>query len=1033
MAKHLRNVIYVYDKNKKLIAKFGEEQQGLEMERELSGLSADAMREMMVSPVVHIESNGASTFTFQMLANSIKWQSIKDPENLYYVNGRYYTPLTENAYEYSGEDTARIVTVTCVETWYLLSRKYNQAYNCGIYCYAKAHFVRKTATGAVFKIWQSDCSNPGNTISQLNAFNQVKKWRKTDDNNNVLSYAILTDKEHKPTNWENAPAAVNIKEITTDNLNWVELTIENRVQAVIRQTYEMPKFNDGQYAVYIKLTDENDKPLSINPEKINKVILSYTEHETTTQKKWNSELKRYEKTESKTTFKNLEIEPSFAYTASSDTVQIITQSLPKQKVEQVGQNDNPEKTIYRTYYGVTIEYPYNNMGEIKSGATCTLAYGAEVVDEHTFVILPKADTRYKLTINGTQYEDSAVKDQRGVIMPRGSGGYAMWAALHDTGWGLGICDVIAKDFDPSIDYGCFNVEEDMKDVLTNIQNIRSVYGGILVWDSENKLLHYRAENSEDYQAHTDDFNKWKGYVFREGKNITNQPVITYDNDIITKAYLIGYDNLNVRNVNNGKSYIEDYSYTNQVYEGYLSQELIYDTNDEGGQKQLLYWGRKELKKRCKPRRTFSLEVTDVRTVNGLEHEVFDINDIVKVYYHDSHDNTEHVEEQRVILWEYNVFAYWDCQVELGDKTSNLTEIFKLVYNKSLTTPDTNGSGQLPGGQISSGSNMNNVFGGNNNTITGRFNLISQTTTANTDAISGLVIDTSYNYAYAQLFAQFQQAIGDVISQTYAGLTVYADDKSASVKAEAEGHWESLAGDLQEEVDARMAFQIGINKEMSGLGYTFEQRWKQVSNDLTTETNARINFEKYVTSEMGVINDEMTQNFKEVENGIITLSNTVSRNYNYFQNKYGAIEQDIISFENELNGKVSYNSMTRYVDEQLSYIDIRSEVADALGFIYVGSDYIYIYNTEKGGNQSNILVDPQGIETNGQYTTINTNRFWVEAGETIFSHQATFDSSVYMDNGGTVYMNRLEFDGMDVQWKTLDINGNTATVLGWSGR
>lgn len=759
MADWKQGIVYVYDKNMNLIARFGEELQGAGQGRVLEGLSENAMRNQMVTPTVHIEQNGTSIFSFQMLANSEKWQEIKDPRNIYFVNGRYYTPLTEGAYEYSGEDTARIVSVTLVESWYLLKNHYNQAYNCGIYTYAKATFDGWVNDGARFIIKKSDCSNSGETITNENAWAQVKKWTRANESGSILSYAILTDDKHKATDWENVPAAVAIKSFEVDDdKEQIVITIETRANATVKQVFEYSDKNSYQ------LSDSEGNAIKPVPIKLTKVEANVT---TVTVNSDNTQ-----------TYKTTTQAVDYTYNSTNGKFSIST--------------DLDDKIVN----GITAEYKYNNIGDIKAGATCWFAYGAEVVDEHTFVILPKANTKYKLTINNVEYEDSEVKDGRGVIMPRGSAGYAMWAALKGSDWGLGICDVLAKDFDPNIDYGVFNVETDMQDTLSNVQAIQSLYGGILDWDSEHKILNYRAENSEDYQAYEDGFNDWTGYVFREGKNITDAPVITYDNNIITKAYVLGYGNLNIRAVNDGKSYIENKSFTTETHEGYLTQELIYDTNDEGGQKQLLYWGKKELAKKCKPRKTIAISATDIRTTEGMEHEVFDINDVVKVYYHDEQGNSEVVEQQRIILWEYDVFAMWDCTVEVGEKTQNDIELFKLVYNKSLSTPNANGSGEISATQISFKS-WDSEYSGEYNptTLAGQYQYLSQTTTANSEALAGLTVNTTNLYADVQLFSLYQQQIDNIFTETYAGLHFYTDEQMAKAVLKASNYTDSVAGGI----------------------------------------------------------------------------------------------------------------------------------------------------------------------------------------------------------------------------------------------
>ena len=99
--------IQVYSKDRKLIAEF---------DGKTEGLTEEEKRNLMVSPTVHIETNGESTFSFQMLANCEKWQQINHPENIYVVNHREYQALNDNSFTFTSENNVPIVNVTAPET-----------------------------------------------------------------------------------------------------------------------------------------------------------------------------------------------------------------------------------------------------------------------------------------------------------------------------------------------------------------------------------------------------------------------------------------------------------------------------------------------------------------------------------------------------------------------------------------------------------------------------------------------------------------------------------------------------------------------------------------------------------------------------------------------------------------------------------------------------------------------------------------------------------------------------------------------------
>lgn len=859
------NSIKVYNKDKELLAIFSDYEEAI---------SPDAKLDLMYAPMVHLESNSIPTFSFQMLANSPKWNDIKSPLNLYLVDGIWFTPLSDNSYVYTTEEgEVSVVNVTCLGIESLLAFQYHQIYNVNPYVYAtKARFNRFVNGDAEFLIYSYNCTNPGNTISSANCWNAVKQWRRTDDNGNKISYAILTQDEYAPTGWKDTPSGVFLKSLTVSG-NTATMVVESRAKVKTGKVFE---YNAGRtYRL-----DAKPLPPSIEEVKINSTVVT-----TSADKKTST----YTTSEKTTTY--------YSYNSSTG---VVTLNYTPSSTEQIN--------------GITITYLNNDFGEISSNATCSFAAGAEAIDIHTVCVLPKSSTRNKLVIDNVIYEDSQVRDSRGVIMPRGSAGYAMWAVLRNTGWTLGICDVIAKGFDASADYGCFNLETDMKDTLSNIRAINELYGGILVFDNAHKILHYRAENSTDYDSYNDGFNEWNGCVFREGKNMDEIPSVTYDNKIITRAYLLGYGNLNVAKVNNNKQYIENFSFTSDVFEDYLRQPLIYDTRDEGGQKQLLYWGKKELAKMCKPRKTVSLSVTDLRYLPEYSFEVFDVNSIAKVYYHDSQTGENIIEEQRVILREYNPLALWDSTVELGDKTRNQVDIFKLIYNKTLNTPGTNGSGDISGGNI----DISGSGDGDQNSLIHYIQLIARTTTDNSDAIAGLILDTSATHAQVDLFAQYQKQTDSLFAKTYAGLTFYADEEIAGLRDYVDAKWKTL----DEEIEANYEEQVILTKDYSLYKQEMKQKWK--TNDETIQAHYRE--QVLLSKDFSTLSRILSQDWEDLNSeekqkihAAVGLVEEVTKDY--------ALKTEFANYykKNEVNNKIdsSKTSLTHYVDGKIGAIRLNA--------------------------------------------------------------------------------------------------------------
>lgn len=401
---------------------------------------------------------------------------------------------------------------------------------------------------------------------------------------------------------------------------------------------------------------------------------------------------------------------------------------------------------------VTAEETWNKLSK-KYVQAYNVPKEQEGIDDQTVVLLPKSTE--PLVVNGVTYNN--------VPYPRGSAGYNIWAILQGTGWRLAFCDVIADGFDPSQDYGVFNIETDQKDVLYNLEHIRELYGGIFVWDSINQTL-----SVHDSEKWNNDY----GFEIRKGKNLNNL-TIEYDNDIITRLYPLGESYLNIAAVNNGKRYLDNFSYTNVIYEGNLQNSDIYD------QKQLKFWGEQQLAKLCKPRKTVTADIVDVRTVEGKEHETFDIHDIVTVVYRDGVDNVLTKESLRIISWRYEVFAPYNMSLELGDKKLNFVDFLKQAYESGKASDEVIDSN----GHISCDSIWD--FDEGTSFKGGLYKYIHETEhrlEIKVDDVAGsladFVVEANEKFATIDALVKFETET----TQSIANLKMYADDNFATIQS-----------------------------------------------------------------------------------------------------------------------------------------------------------------------------------------------------------------------------------------------------------
>ena len=272
--------------------------------------------------------------------------------------------------------------------------------------------------------------------------------------------------------------------------------------------------------------------------------------------------------------------------------------------------------------------------------------GFEKIDDFMVVILSGGNLTLK---NGSGAE---VKPTYTI----GSAGYILQGLLYNTDWRVGIVDV----------EGTFDFETDQVNVYDNILKVQEMYGGILEFDSLNKIVHLRDELK---------YRNYNGYEVKWQKNMISQQK-RYNNKIITRLIPLGEAGLNIKEAGeklnpNHLIYIENSDYSPVIAYEIINNDDIYEPE------QLYKWGERKLKDMCKPSKEMTVSLTDLRKVNGHELEEFDLNYIVDVI---DYNGIENHEQLRVISWQYNVFAIYQSTIELGDTTLNTNNIFRKISN-----------------------------------------------------------------------------------------------------------------------------------------------------------------------------------------------------------------------------------------------------------------------------------------------------------------------------------------------------------------
>lgn len=284
--------------------------------------------------------------------------------------------------------------------------------------------------------------------------------------------------------------------------------------------------------------------------------------------------------------------------------------------------------------------------------------------------------------------------------PKGSSGYALEGLLYGTGWTVGICDIyeyengeLVLDDNNNPVYSKFDLETDQVNIYDNILKVQELWGGILVFDSVNKIVHHRNESI---------YLPYNGYEVKYEKNMQSLEK-AYNNKIITKLCPLGENGLNIKSVNTNSVWLENYTYTSTVLEG------IENNPDLTDPMQLKKWGERKLQMLCRPSIELDVKLALLYKVEGYELENIDLNDIVRVIGYQKilpsvviSENTiigEDViiggtayEELRIVEFSYSLWDKSDATIKLSNITLDSTDIFRKAI---IATNDVN-SGALVG-------------------------------------------------------------------------------------------------------------------------------------------------------------------------------------------------------------------------------------------------------------------------------------------------------------------------------------------------
>jgi phage minor structural protein len=385
------------------------------------------------------------------------------------------------------------------------------------------------------------------------------------------------------------------------------------------------------------------------------------------------------------------------YTPTLDSVEILEDKLPELPNTLV-RADDP------LYLYEDLEGGLSSLGVLKNAYDIIIEEQINGEDNLTFK-LPKNDKKRKeigeepvemIAVIGNRYY--VVKE---VIDKRDDDGKlyseftceALWTELRD--WyvdGIEVVEVDAKTAletivssifreltDPEFDWTVGIVEvrkkrtlrSDWSDVLSLVRSVQETWGGEILFDTKNKVIHLLNQIGKDV-----------GVRFYYNKNLKNieRTIDTYD--LVTRIYPTGAGGLDITTVNNGVPYLENMTWVNKLN---LRRKVIpYKWKDERYTVPLNLKedAQKMLDEMAKPKVSYKTSVHDLSTLSGHEHESFELGDTVTAV------DAELFDEEivnRIVRRKQDVRRPENTEVELSQPSKTLADVQSRLLDDQIQT------------------------------------------------------------------------------------------------------------------------------------------------------------------------------------------------------------------------------------------------------------------------------------------------------------------------------------------------------------
>jgi phage minor structural protein len=223
------------------------------------------------------------------------------------------------------------------------------------------------------------------------------------------------------------------------------------------------------------------------------------------------------------------------------------------------------------------------------------------------------------------------------------------AILAGTDWSLGEVEISTRRD--------FSVNEQLTNRLSALWEVPEIWGGELEFDTDKRVIHLREQIGGD-----------PGVAIMTGKNMRSMESEISTEELATRLYPYGKNKLTIRDVNQGKEYVENFQYTDKVKVKIFHDERF--TNPF----HLKEKAEEILAEISKPRESYIVKALDLSFQTGLSHETFKLGDKITTYDKDLGVFIK----TRIVRWDYNVVKPWETDLELSAKSPDLRDLLDHV-------------------------------------------------------------------------------------------------------------------------------------------------------------------------------------------------------------------------------------------------------------------------------------------------------------------------------------------------------------------